>query len=480
LQDLGVDIQRFYTAFDRDYYDSRGLGFGIYFDRARYGVDRVVRGSIFEDTGFFSDESNSLSREDAIAQMPISENAQRELLSLYSIHEDRLPDVSVFSEPTYLKKISYRDFLAKHMGVTEPEVFALYQDAMSGYSGVGIDASSAFNHVMIGLPGLAATGLGRFQGVIQWIAERSFEPYIFHFPDGNASVARLLVRSLIPGVASGSTMEDIVTQRFDYSQLDAAENPVRIRLGSTAVDVRHVGETASAKEVEITYIRDGRSHRARARRSVLACYGTMIPYICSGLPEAQRAALASEVRVPLVYTNVLLRNWRAFEKIGIQFAYSPGRYHHFSMLDFPVSIGDYEFSKGPDDPIVMHMSCALTAPNEGLTAREQHRKARYALLSRSFEEFECEIREHLAGMLAEGGFDPSSDIRAITVNRWPHGYAYDQNTLFDPEYEDDELPFVVGRKRFGRVTIANSDAGGEAYLDSAIDQAHRAVEDFDD
>ena len=81
-------------------------------------------------------------------------------------------------------------------------------------------------------------------------------------------------------------------------------------------------------------------------------------------------------------------------------------------------------------------------------------------------------------MLEEGGFDPSRDIRAITVNRWPHGYAYDQNTLFDPDYEEDSLPCVVGRRRFGRVAIANSDAGGRAYLDEAIDQAHRAVEEL--
>jgi spermidine dehydrogenase len=273
-------------------------------------------------------------------------------------------------------------------------------------------------------------------------------------------------------------MEDIVTQHFDYSQLDMAGSAVRIRLESTVVSVRHVGDPADAKEVDITYVRNGRSHLVRAKHSVLACYGTMVPYLCPDLPEKQRGALASQVRAPLVYTNVLLRNWRAWEKLGIGFAYSPGRYHHFSMLDFPVSMGGYHFSKGPDDPIVVHMSCGLSAPNEGLTAREQHRKARYGLLSRSFESFEREIREHLGGMLGEGGFDPAREIRAITVNRWPHGYAYDLNTLFDPDYDESELPCVVGRQKFGRVTIANSDAGGEAYLNVAIDQAHRAVEEL--
>ncbi len=61
------------------------------------------------------------------------------------------------------------------------------------------------------------------------------------------------------------------------------------------------------------------------------------------------------------------------------------------------------------------------------------------------------------------------------MNRWPHGYAPEYNPLFDPELPEAEQPHVVGRAQFGRITIANSDAGGAAYTDSAIDQGHRAV-----
>ena len=66
------------------------------------------------------------------------------------------------------------------------------------------------------------------------------EPYINHFPDGNASIARLLVRSLVPGSAPGSTMEDIVTARMDYSRLDRRQSNVRIRLNSTVVAAKYV------------------------------------------------------------------------------------------------------------------------------------------------------------------------------------------------------------------------------------------------
>jgi len=478
LRELGIEFERFYSAYDRDFYASRGLGWGVYFDRDRYGVDRVVRMRLLEESGYLPAAPSPLSREEAVAQMPISENARRELLQLFSLRGDRLPDHSIFREPVYLKKISYRDLLTKHLEVREPEVLALYQDVFSGYFGVGIDATPAYSCLMYGLPGLKGTSLGRVDGLLRWWQQRSRDPYIFHFPDGLASVARLLVRRLIPAAAPGSNMEDIVTAPFDYARLDTAGASVRLRLGSTVVRVQHDGDPSTASGVRVTYVRNDRATRVRARRCVMACYNAVIPHLCPELPAEQREALASLVRVPLVYSNVQLRNWRAWQALGIAGVHCPGRYHHHAMLDFPVSLGSYRFAQGPDDPIVVHMSAALTRPNRGLSAREQHRAARYALLEKTFESFEREIRTHLAGLLGAGGFDPARDIQAITVNRWPHGYSYDYNTLFDPDYADDEFPHVRGRKRFGRIGIANSDAGGLAYIDCAIDQAHRAVEDL--
>jgi spermidine dehydrogenase len=81
-------------------------------------------------------------------------------------------------------------------------------------------------------------------------------------------------------------------------------------------------------------------------------------------------------------------------------------------------------------------------------------------------------------MLGAGGFDPARDVEAISVNRWPHGYGYEYNPLFDPDWPEAERPNVIGRKRFGRITIANTDSGATAYTDVAINQAHRAVSEF--
>jgi len=81
-------------------------------------------------------------------------------------------------------------------------------------------------------------------------------------------------------------------------------------------------------------------------------------------------------------------------------------------------------------------------------------------------------------MLRQGGFDAAKDIAAITVNRWPYGYAYTYDTLADPDVPPEQRPHVIGRRRFGRITIANSDAGAAAFTNQAIDEANRAVQEL--
>jgi spermidine dehydrogenase len=97
------------------------------------------------------------------------------------------------------------------------------------------------------------------------------------------------------------------------------------------------------------------------------------------------------------------------------------------------------------------------------------------LMDTPFSKFERNVRDQLGRMLGSAGFDPARDIEGITVNRWAHGYAYTPNTLFDPEWKEEDKPWVIGRKPFGKIAIANSDAGANAYTNEAIDQAWRAV-----
>src|SRR5437764_2604507 len=143
--------------------------------------------------------------------------------------------------------------------------------------------------------------------------EEKEEPYIFHFPDGNASIARLLVRSLIPGAIPGNSMEDVVTAKANYARLDEEKSAIRIRLNSTAVKAAHQGNPESATQVEVTYVRGGKLKSVKAGNCILACYNGVVPYLVPELSDKQKEALHYGVKAPLVYTHVAIRNWNAFQ-----------------------------------------------------------------------------------------------------------------------------------------------------------------------
>jgi spermidine dehydrogenase len=470
LHDLGVNVSDFETAFDQDFYKRHGLRSGLHFSREKWGVDRTVpfAGKFL---AYLPMAETSLTTEESVAQMPISDAAKKQFLRLLTIEENQISDIAVDARK-YLSSISYRDFLSKHLDITEPEVFAVLQD-LAIDPGMGIESVDAYLAVSYaGLPGWNASGLPD--------DTEEYDPFVHHFPDGNASIARLLVRKMVPGVATGSTMEDIVTDRFDYSKLDQENSPTRVRLNSTVTRVEHDGSPRTAERVRVSYVRGGQAYQIQAARCVLACDNAIIPYLCPDLPKPQKEALASQVRQPILITSVALRNWEAWSKLGIGAVLSPGAYYVGVQLDYPVSLGDYSYSGGPDEPVIATMYRYPHANNQGLSPREQYRRARHELLSTSFETIERNTRAQLVSLLGEGGFDPTTDIMAITVNRWAHGYAYDASShaLFDELYEDEEderWPHIRARKPFGRIAIANSDAAASAMLEAAVEQAHRAV-----
>jgi len=471
LHDLGVDIKRFETAFDQDFYKRHGLRAGLHFNKEKWKVDRTVpfNGPFFE---YLPMAKTSLTVEESVAKVPISDAARKEFIHLLSTEEDQIPDIKGDAKEKYLSSISYRDFLIKHLGITEPEVFAVLQD-LAFDAGMGIeDVDAYFALSYAGLPGWNAAGLPD--------DTEEYDPLIYRFPDGNASLARLLVRLMIPAAAPGNSMDDIVTARFDYSKLDKANSSVRVRLNSTVTKVQHDGDSQSAKSVRISYVREGEAYQIQARGCVLACNNSIIHYLCPELPKPQQEALAYQVKQPILMTQVALRNWHAWKNLGIGAVLSPGSYHIGAQLDYPVSLGDYSSSSGPDQPVTVTMFRYPHTNNQGLTAKEQYRRARHELMSTSFETIERNVRTQLTSMLGSAGFDPARDIMAITVNRWAHGYAYDMysHALFDQlyEHEDDErYPHMRARKPFGLITIANADSAASAMLESAVEQAHRAV-----
>lgn len=461
LKDAGVDTEPFYEYFDRSYYRDRNLGRALYFASEKYGNDSVhpsvLRGG----------DSSKLA--ETIAAYPISEAARASFMDLMTSEKDYLADKSIDDKKAFLKSISYTDFLRQHVG-TDEEVVLILRDGIKGFWGVGYDALSAMEGYRLGMPGAWYMGLEEGSS---GPAGRE-EPYIFHFPDGNAGVARAIARQLTPAAVPGSSMEDLVLSRVDYDLLDLDSSSNRIRLDSTAVDVRHVDNSSA---VDVTYVRNGKAERVRGRHAILACYNNLVPHICPEVPKDQVAAIDKAVKIPLVYINIAVRNWKAFDTLGYQ-SFSipqPELMHSFGM-DFPVSMGGYEFTQNPDQPTVLHGTYVPARPDEGLTEREQHRQGRRDLLELTFADFERNIVKVMDGALRGGGFDAGRDIAAITVNRWPHGYTYEYNELFDPpEWSRKEGPHLVGARQMGRISIANSDASAYAYVNGAFDAADRAV-----
>lgn len=457
LKDLGVDLQRFYDYYQQDLYDSLGLSHAIAFDAATFGQQQLV-------TGY-----GTTAWQEFAAKAPLNQQARADLVRAFTAKVDYLQGMTREEKITLLTRISYRTYLKDYVKV-DPQVLAMYQRWGMSYWCVGMDEVPAIDILGYGdggdLPGLGNT-LASDGG-------RGAEPYIFHFPDGNASIARLLVRALNASALPGRTMEDIVTARLDYSRLDAADAPVRIRLNATAVNVAH---GKSGNVVEVTYAIANKPHTVRARHCILACYNGAIPYLCPELPEAQRQALSYGVKVPLVYTKVLIPHWRWFAEINTRYVFYTNDFYKQVELDYPVSMGGYQFGATPDEPMVLHM-CHVPYFAD-IQGPEQWRAGRRQLLDTSFGTFEHHVRDQLDQALGRTGFDAEHDIEAITVNRWSHGYAYNPDLLWEPHYaREADKPWVKGRQPFGKIAIANSDAGASADTDTAIAQAHRAVQEI--
>jgi spermidine dehydrogenase len=479
LKKLGIDPPKLEeTTADRNLYHSLGLKSAVFFDKETFGADKLLVGEPRGRRGGPRQEDRVTTWRDFLANAPLMDAVRRDIARLEESSIDYMPGLASAEKKARLSKISYLDFLL-NIAKVDPGVIPFYQTRTHGEWGVGIDAEPALDCWAIGLPGFQGMHLEPGAAPNMSYSAAGYAnggSYRYHFPDGNASIARLLVGDLIPGAMPGHSVEDIVTARADYSKLDETSSPIRLRLKSSVVAARNLSNSGNAQEVEVTYVRGKDLFKVRAKSCVLACWNMMIPFLCPELPDKQKEALHYLVKVPLVYGTIGIRNWKAFQKLGIQAVRALGSYWDSVSLNAAIDIGDYHSPKSPQEPILLHLSRTPCKP--GLPAREQHKAGRMELLLTSFEDFERKTRDQLARILSAGGFDPAEDIQGITINRWPHGYGYEYNPLFDPDWPEAERPNVIGRKKFGRIAIANTDSGATAYTDVAIDQAYRAVEEL--
>ncbi len=451
----GVDPQAMRERMDFDYGRNDKGSSAIWFDEQTYGVDRLI-------TDF------SLSQRlkpEQIAQIPISPAGRASLEAFYAADTHLFPERDPDALEGYLRSISYPEFLREYGGLTE-DAAGLFDKEAHGSWGLEMRALSAVEAFESGFPGPHLLGQG-------WNG-RGWDYPAAMWPDGNASLARLQVARLIPEVAPETTADNVAVARFDYSKLDREGQRVRLRLSSTVVDVQH----NDGGHVAVSYIRDGKVSRIQSRHCVLACYHVIIPHLAKQLPEAQKAAMKYQVKHPLVLTNVLIRNTDALDKLGIDSLNCPGRLHQ-SMFTFRgLNNGGHEHAIDDTGPVSLVMWGMVSPPPEAVDVHSQLRASRGMMLGMSFEDYEREVRTVLKGLLGPAGFDVTRDVLAITVNRWPHGYAYEYLDLWDEDWAPGEAPNEIARRPFGAISIANSDAGASAYTHVAIDEAFRAVNEL--
>ena len=450
LSELGIDPQAMRREMTFEYGRDAPNSPAMWFDADTYGESRLIPNFSLR---------NHLTREQ-IDQIPISVEGRKSLLRLYSsdISHSKLSEAEL---ETLLSEISYPDFLREHAGLTEDAVQLFDKDQHGSY-GLEMRALSAAEAIWEGYPGAHLFGQ-------DWEVD-DFQYPVAMWPDGNASLARLLVAKLIPEVAPEADALNIAAANFDYSRLDQSANNVRLRLNATVVNTENT-ETG----VSVTYASSGKIRRVTARHSVLACYHSIIPHLCPSISETQKDALKHQVKMPLVLTNVLIRNRDALDKLGIDAVSCPGRLHGRLFLFQGIHTGGYE---SKSDAVSLVFWGSVSPPEDAIDLKSQLRGSRQKLLELSLEDFEREVRSVLDELLSPVGFDVAEDILALTVNRWPHGYAYEYMQLWDPEWAPGEAPHEIARQRFGSIAIANADAGASAYTHVAIDQAYRAIDEL--
>lgn len=457
IHELGIDARQVRKDMEFAYGFGAKNGSAVWFDEETYGENRLV-------TNYTLEGWTPGTPYDCIDEFPISEQAREELNTLFGSTDNVLPDKSEAELYELLSSISYPDFLRRYAGLSD-EAIQIFDTSQHGAWGVQLRALSAAEGLYSGLPGLHILGMA---GEIE---ERDYP--VAMFGDGNATVVRLLVTKLIPAVAPGTNAENVAVATFDYSKLDVPETPVRLRLQSTVLNARN-----TENGVAVTYANHGELLTVTAKHCVMACYHSILPYLCPDFPAEQKEAQHYQVKIPLVLVNVLLKSSAALDELGVNGVDCPGRLFRSVFMYKGFKSGGYDFPMADTGPVPLILWGTLAPPDDAVTAKDQFRASRQRMLEMTLEDYEREVRTVLDGMLGPAGFDVQEDILAITINRWPHGYSYEYMELWDETFEEGKAPHNIASQPFGNITIANSDAAASAYTHTAIDEAYRAVSEL--
>ncbi|MFL5510574.1 MAG: NAD(P)-binding protein [Gemmatimonadaceae bacterium] len=392
---------------------------------------------------------------------PLSETAKAELLRWRKV-DDRGPQPQTDGDAVarQLDSITLEDHLMARHHISRETIRKFLSPIEGGGYGLGPDVLSAYCDYAIELqfPEDGDDALGDQM-----------------FPDGNTGFARLMVKTLIPDAFPGSRTVDSVWQnRVNFSALDRAGQPTRIRLTSTVVRVEHAGDPARAPHVVVTYAKGGRLYRLRARSVVMAGGSWTTKHVVADLPSAHREAYAQFYRSPCLMANIAVRDWRFLYRMGLSGCRWFGGLGDYLSVRRMATVGNMPPTFGPDSPTVLTIKVLFAKP--GLPIGEQGSRGRAELLGTSFAQYERAFREQLGDMFAPGGFDPKRDIAGIILNRWGHAYVNPQPGFFFGINGKPAPRDILRDRPHGRIAFANTDLAGASDHRNSIREADRAVQ----
>jgi len=295
------------------------------------------------------------------------------------------------------------------------------------------------------------------------------------FPGGNTTIARLLVKSLIPAsIDGGEDVDGVSRNNVNFAALDAPGNKSRIRLSSTAIAVQHDGDPAKASSVTVVYLNGGKLYRVKARSTVMAGGSWTTKHIVKDLPSTHQQAYAQFYRSPCMMANVAVRNWRFLYKMGMsgcRWFEGVGNYMEVRKLALT---GNEDATIGPDSPTVLSLKVLYSYP--GYSTEDQGNRGRAELMRTSFKEYETRIREQFSDMFAGAGFDAQRGVAGIILNRWGHAYLSPQPGFFFGRDGKPAPREILRNAPFGRIAFANTDLAGAMDHRYSILEAKRAVE----
>jgi len=397
---------------------------------------------------------------DSLARVPLDEATKRDWLAWHNTNSPVAPPSGIDAD-RWLDTMTYGEYITNVMKLGT-SVFALVDPLVAtGDYGVSCTAISAYAAKLLGLPGPAGTqGIGYD------------ERLIFSFPGGNTTIARYILKALLPGAIAGSaTLADIAGAPFDFTVFDRPSSKVRIRAASTAVAVRHAGTPTNSSHADVVYARNGMLERVEAQAVVMAGGGWVNKHVVRDLPVEFAQAYAQFHHGPILVANVGLRNWRAMASLGVSALRWFDGLGFFANIRRPMSYDGYRPPLDPEQPALLTLYIGF--PQAGVPLIEQATQGRMRLFTTSYAQFESELREQLQRLLGSSGFDHRRDVAAIVLNRWGHAYIAPPPGFYFGTNGAPAPPDVI-RRGFGRISFGHSELSGRQNWPHAIAEGKRA------